>query len=339
MGFHRNEISVKAKGGTELMRDLLESRLSPELLDNFQIFMSRPRDFDYTKIRIIQCHDLAEDPESAKFRDQEFRDSFHKLVFISNWQYQRYQLIHNIPYNDNSIVLETGIEPAFSNSNGEDFHQYKDKEKIRLVYTSTPQRGLDILVPVFETLAEKNPNIHLDVFSSFKIYGWDDADKQFEPLYDRIRNHPQMTYHGFTSNDKLREHLTKCHIFAYPSTWLETSCRAMLEAMSAGLVCVHPNYGALAETSGCLNVMYQGDIQDKNRHAQIFAGYLQSAINFVKEDQHISMTRFNKTFVDSRFNIDVIVNRWEMMLKDLLKKYPTVESRQKKEQVFKYKVL
>jgi len=333
MGFHRNEISVNAKGGTELMRDLLESRLSPELLDNFQIFMSRPRDFDWSKIRLIQCHDLAEDPESAKFKDTAFRDSFHKLIFISNWQYQRYQLIHNLPYDENSVVLETGIEPiskAFEN---------KDSEKIRLVYTSTPQRGLDILVPVFETLAENNPDIHLDVFSSFKIYGWQDADKQFEPLYDRIRNHPQMTYYGFTPNEELKTHLTKCHIFAYPCTWLETSCRAMLEAMSAGLVCVHPNYGALAETSGCLNVMYQGNLQDKNRHAQIFAGYLQSAINFVRENQHQSMIEFNKVFVDSRFNIEVIKNKWEMMLLDLLKKYPTSESRKKDEPVFSYRAL
>ena len=333
MGFHRNEISVNAKGGTELMRDLLESRLSPELLDNFQIFMSRPREFDWNKIRIIQCHDLPEDPESAKFKDSSFRNSFHKVAFVSNWQYQRYQLVHNLPYDESSIVIENAIEPisgAFEN---------KDSEKIRLVYTSTPQRGLDILVPVFETLAENNPDIHLDVFSSFKIYGWDDADKQFEPLYDRIRNHPQMTYHGFTPNEDLKMHLTKCHIFAYPCTWLETSCRAMLEAMSAGLVCIHPNYGALPESSGGLNVMYQGNIQDKNRHAQIFAGYLQSAINFVRENQHQSMIEFNKVFVDSRFNIEVVKNKWEMMLLDLLKKYPTPESRKKDEPVFTYTAL
>ena len=79
--------------------------------------------------------------------------------------------------------MESGIEPAPA-----DVFDMKDKEKIRLVYTSTPQRGLEILVPVFEKLAEVHPDIHLDVFSSFKIYGWDDADKQFEPLYNRIRD-------------------------------------------------------------------------------------------------------------------------------------------------------
>jgi glycosyltransferase involved in cell wall biosynthesis len=336
MGIERNEISVNAYGGTEIMRDLLEKNLDTELLSNFQIIMSRPRELQDDKIRIFQAHDLAQDPESNKFRDASFREMFHKFVFISNWQYSQYQLIHGIPYDTKSIVLESGIIPAFGALNVEDIHRQKDKDIIRIVYTSTPQRGLSILIPVFEAIAEKYDNIHLDVFSSFKIYGWDDADKQYEPLYNRIRNHPKMTYHGFVSNDMLKEHLNKSHIFAYPCIWTETSCRAMLEAMSAGLVCVHPNYGALYETSGGLNIMYQGDFNNVNNHANIFASHLNAAINFVKNNEHLNMIRFNKTYVDSRYSMIRIKNQWESMLNDLLKQYPTKESRTKKE-VFVYK--
>ena len=321
-GFEENEVSKNANGGTEIAKRKLAQIIDPELLSHFQIISSRVRELDPTKIRIFWAHDLAEDPESNKFKDQTFRDSIHKNVFISDWQYQRYQLIHGIGYNTNSIVLESGIEPA-----PENVFDMKDKEKIRIVYTSTPQRGLELLIPCFAKLCEFHDNIHLDVFSSFKIYGWDDADKQFEPMYDQIRNHPNMTYHGFVPNAELKEHLNKSHIFAYPSIWLETSCRAMLEAMSAGLICVHPNYGALAETSGGLNIMYHGNDQDKNEHANIFINYLNSAIQFIKNDEHMPMVHFNKTFVDGRYNIDRIKNQWETMLRDLLKKYPDEESR------------
>jgi len=321
-GFEENEISEKAFGGTELAKRKLASLIDPELLNNFQIVCSRPRQIEMDKIRLFWCHDLPEDPESKKFQEKDFKDSFHKYVFISDWQYQRYQLIHGIGYDDKSIVLESGIEPAPA-----DVFDMKDKEKIRIVYTSTPQRGLDILVPVFEKLAEVHSDIHLDVFSSFKIYGWDEADKQFEPLYDRIRNHPQMTYHGFVPNDELRAHLNKSHIFAYPSVWLETSCRAMLEAMSAGLICVHPNFGALPETSGGLNIMYQGNFEDRNAHANAFINHLNACITFVRENNHDTMAKFNKVFADGRYNIDRIKNQWEMMLNELLKKYPTAESR------------
>ena len=333
IGFEENDISKNANGGTEIAKRKLAQIIDPQLLENFQIISSRIREMNWEKIRIFWGHDLAFDPESAKFKDDSFKDTFHKFVFISNWQYYQYQLVHNFPYNDKSIVLESGLEPAPN-----DVFEQKKTDTIRLVYTSTPQRGLEILVPVFEQLSQIHDNIHLDVFSSFKIYGWDDADKQFEPLYDRIRNHPKMTYHGFVSNQQLKDHLNTCHILAYPCIWLETSCRAMLESMSAGLVCVHPNYGALAETSGGLNVMYHGDSTDIQKHANIFANHLNSAINMVKDNNHTNMIRFNKAFVDSRYHIDRIKSQWELMLNNLLEQYPTIESRGKPEPVFHYKV-
>jgi UDP-glucose:(glucosyl)LPS alpha-1,2-glucosyltransferase len=330
-GFEENEISEKAQGGTELAKRKLANILDQDLLDNCQIICSRERELEEDKIRIFWCHDLPEDPESAKFRDPAWRDRYHKFVFISNWQYQRYCLVHGLPMDNKSIILESGIDPAPESV------LEKPSDKIRLVYTSTPQRGLEILVPVFELLATDQSDIHLDVFSSFKIYGWDEVDAQFEPLYDRIRNHPQMTYHGFTPNDQLRESLNSAHIFAYPSIWTETSCRAMLEAMSAGLVCVHPNLGALPETSGGLNVMYHGNMEDKNLHASMFAGNLNAAIQLVRDNNQTNMVKFNKLFVDSRYNIEFIKNKWNHMLKDLVNQYPDADSRKFPEKMFVYR--
>jgi UDP-glucose:(glucosyl)LPS alpha-1,2-glucosyltransferase len=332
IGFEENEISIKANGGTEIAKRKLAQLIKPDLLKHFQIISSRQRTYDLEKIRIFWCHDLPEDPESSKFKNPEFQKNIHKYVFISNWQMQRYQLIHGIKYDDKVDVLESGINPA-----PETCLIKPNDGKIHIVYTSTPQRGLELLVPVFKFLAEQNPEIHLHVFSSFKIYGWDDADKQYENLYNEIRNHPQMTYHGFVPNDELREFLNKSHIFAYPSIWLETSCRAMLEAMSAGLVCVHPNFGALPETSGGLNIMYRGNTENAQEHCVILAQHLDAAIRLIKESNEKNIIKFNKTYVDARYNIDRVVNQWEVMLNNLLKKYPTIESRQPQKEMFFYR--
>lgn len=331
IGFEENEVSKNANGGTELIKRKLGNILDPQLLDNFQIISSRIRELNPEKIRILWSHDLPEDPESAKVRDSNFRNKFHKFVFVSNWQYQRYQLVTGIPYNTNSIVIEHGIEPAPQSS------LTKDDDKIRIVYTSTPQRGLELLVPVFKHLAEKYPNIHLDVFSSFKIYGWEGADEAYKPIFDEIRNHPQMTYHGVVPNEQLREHLTKSHIFAYPSIWLETACIALMEAMSAGLVCVHPNFGALPETAGGTTMMYQGDFDNKNNHANVFVGYLEAAINLVNDKKHTQMIEYGKFYADGRFNIARAKMQWENLLKELVNRYPTVESRAIPSDMFTYK--
>jgi UDP-glucose:(glucosyl)LPS alpha-1,2-glucosyltransferase len=318
--FEENDVSAKAFGGTELAKRKLAQILNSELLENFQIICSRPRELKEDKIRIFWAHDLAEDPESAKFKDKRFRDQFHKFVFISNWQMQRYQMIHGFPHDDKSIVLESGIEPVDLNLRN------CNDDVIHIVYTSTPQRGLNILVAAFDNLAKTDTKIHLHIYSSFKIYGWDAADEQFESLYDIIRNHPQMTYHGFQPNDVLRNNLNDYNIFAYPSIWLETSCRSMLEAMTSGLVCVHPNYGALPETSGGLNMMYQWH-SDLNRHAFLFAEELKKAITMIRNRTHLDMVNLNKQFVDTRYNIQTIKSKWEEMLNSTLQMYPTIESR------------
>ena len=251
-------------------------------------------------------------------KDINSRSRFHKTVYCGNWQYSRFQGVLGVPYSVNDIVIETPIDPLPVVE--------KQYDTIRLVYTSTPQRGLQILVPVFEELAKKYPNIHLDVFSSFKIYGWEAADQQFEPLYERIRQHPQMTYHGFAPNEVVKEHLLKSHIHDYPSIWLECNSRSVIEAMSAGLLCVHPNFGGLVDTSGGMNFMYQGD-ENINTHANIFYGALDDAINKVQKEDVKNYLKLTKMYADARYAWPKVVAQWTDLLSALKEQYPTIESR------------
>lgn len=332
----KNEVNANANGGTELMlRSIYNGTIPRDLLEQFQIIPSRPRDLKMDKIRVMNVHDLPEDPESAKFKDPAFRNKFHKFVFVSNWQYSRYQYVLGMEYSDRDVVIENGITPITP-----DWNAKKLDDKIRLVYCSTPHRGLEILVPVFQHLAEKHPEIHLDVFSSFKIYGWDDADKNFEPLYDIIKNHPQMTYHGFQPNDVVHEHLKYAHILAYPSIYLETGCRVLMESMSAGLACVHPNYGALPDTSGSLTHMYHG-AADKATHANIFAANLNYVIEQYKTNREMMLKRAEavSAYANQRFDIALILRKWEDNLRELADMYPS-EKRvpPKDERKFVYRV-
>ena len=317
-GFEENEISKKAFGGTEITKRSL-SKLVPEKLANeFQIIPSRLREINEEKIRIYWMHDLAEDPELKHLKEAKSRDRFHKFVFNCNWQMNDFITKLGMPFDNKIQVIETPVEPIALLP--------KDKDKVNLIYFSTPQRGLDLLVPVFEELSKKHPNVHLDVFSSFKIYGWEDADKQFEPLYERIRQHPQMTYHGFAPQEKLREYIQKAHILAYPNHWEETACRVLIESMSAGLLCVHPNLAALSDTSGMLTSMYQFNA-DTAKHANMFYHYLNHAVNVVNDEPVQNYLKFVKAYADRRFDPRMISSQWISLMEDLLKVLPTVESR------------
>ncbi|NBW15599.1 MAG: glycosyltransferase family 1 protein [Caulobacteraceae bacterium] len=332
MAFEENEISVKSMGGTEMVKRGLAERLPEGLVDDFQIICSRVRDIEEDKIRVYWLHDLPDDPETNHLKNKSSRDRFHKLVFCGHWQYNQYIHKLNIPQDDNCVVIETPIDPI-------EFVE-KPKDQINLIYTSTPQRGLELLFPVFDKLCEKHGNINLHVFSSFKIYGWDEADERYQQLFDNLKEHPKVTYHGFKSNQEVREQLQKSHILAYPSIWSECNSRSVIEAMSAGLMCVHPNLAGLSDTSGGLTFQYQFD-QNVNKHANKFYHALDHAIEVVNEPDMQQYFKFVKAYADSRYNWKKITGQWEDVLNALKFGYPSIESRALKKdegQMFHYVV-
>ena len=165
-----------------------------------------------------------------------------------------------------------------------------------------------------------NSKIHLDIYSSFERCGRNDLDNSeyFKSLYKEIIDHPNMTYHGSVNHDKIITALKKTHIFAYPSTFKETSCLCLIEAMSAGCICVHSSLGALPDTSNGLTYMYDYT-PDRMEHCTRFAKKLLEAIECVKTkslEDDISIQKQMK-YVEKEHNIINIRSQWS----DLLKSY------------------
>jgi glycosyltransferase involved in cell wall biosynthesis len=157
MPFAKDNLSTNALGGTELMKYALEKRIDPSLLDKFQIFVSRVHEpLSEEHVRLYWLQDLAGDPESEHLHNNGW-EKFSKLIFSSHWQMRGYIERYNIPWSK-CIVLTNCIEPI-------DFDMsQKNRDTIRLIYHTTPHRGLQILVPVFQKLREDFDNITLDVF-------------------------------------------------------------------------------------------------------------------------------------------------------------------------------
>jgi glycosyltransferase involved in cell wall biosynthesis len=121
---------------------------------------------------------------------------------------------------------------------------------MRLVYTSTPWRGLKVLADVWERL--NRDDVELVVYSGTKIYGqefYDREEPKFAPIYKRLED-LGITRFDYAPNETVREALKSAHILAYPNTWEETSCLAAIEALAAGCKVVTTSFGALPETCG-----------------------------------------------------------------------------------------
>lgn len=264
----QSEMTKKAKGGTEAMRDRLLKYVDPALLQGKAIHFSRVTQYSYDHKNILYCHDLAEDSANDHLHVES--DKFDMFVFVSAWQRDMFVRRFNLPYSKCKVV-QNAVEVGY------DTVKKPVEGPIRFIYHTTPHRGLELLLPVFATLSN-HYDIHLDVFSSFSIYGWDSRDEPYKELFKAIEDHPKMTYHGAKDNKTVLEYLEKAHVFLYPCTWVETSCIAMIEAIKSGVTVIHPDLGALPETASSKTFMYPYT-EDVNEHAQMAANWAASVID------------------------------------------------------------
>lgn len=299
-------LSRNARGGTEQMRDRLLRFVDSDLLSKVVIHFSRvrPENVIQDAPNIFYAHDLFNDPESQILANEGYK-KFAKIVFVSHWQRDQYMLAYNIPYS-HCTVIENAIEKEYVATS-------KPLDKINFIYHTTPHRGLALLHPVFDALYKKYKNIHLDVYSSFEVYGWKERDKPYEALFTALKQHPAITYHGAKPNAEVLDALDKAHIFLYPCIWQETSCIAMIEAIKSGVLCIHPNLAALPETASECTLMYDytENIRDHMKRAYLNTSAVLDNPNFI----NYRMT--NTSCELERNSIESFANKWDLLLAEI----------------------
>lgn len=303
------EFNNNANGGTEISARLLQNNISKNLLDKFQIICDNVNFIDNSKYTILYLHNTPEQIDNSKNLSYENWKNFHKLVFVSHWQMNEYVKKYDIPYS-HCKVIPLAINPIKK--------QNKNQNEIILVYYSTPHRGLNILVNVFEKLCKEYDNLRLKVFSSYEIYGWKDIQKKYEQsdLYEQLSRNPNIDNVGFLPNDKLKQEISKAHIFAYPCTWKECGCTSLLEAMSAELLCVHSSYGPLPEIASNWTMMYDYH-ENKEVHEKIFYEHLKKAIDSVNDKKVQKQLKYQSRYVNYFYNWETRTQEWIDLLQSL----------------------
>ena len=315
MALHTDEVGKNAMGGTELQAALLEKYVDKELLNKFQIVISRCRELQ-DKQRLFWVKDLHVDPEVQKLKDPAFLKQFEYVIHNSDFQSAMYRAYLGIPW-EKQHVLKNAIEPA-----NIDVSDKIHPKKVKMIYSSTPQRGLSILYAVFNELYKEDQNIELNVYSSFDIYGHYERNKPFLPLFELCKQHPGINYYGSVSHEEVLKAMNENHIMAYPCIWEETSCITAMENMSAGNLIVTNNLGALPETTAGYAMMYDytENVQD---HASRFYLEMKKAIAIIRGDsdekvhgRYINDHLFEqKKYADRFYNWELRAKEWTEFLK------------------------
>lgn len=304
-----NGLNPNSNGGTEAQYRKLFDSVDFELLQKFQIIPSRLSvPLDSSKLKILWCQDVAGDPMYDHLKNNGWA-KFNKIVFVSNWQMTLFQAFYQIPASK-CVVIPNGIDPI----------KVKKKKKdgpLKFFYHPVPRKGLPILGTTFIELAKNHPNVELELYSSFGLYGQKAGDQQYEDLFKALRACPQIKVNEPVSNDKVKEALAKSHIFAYPSMFPETSCISLMEAMSAGCMCILPTFAALPET-GAAWPWYYPYTEDNNKHASIFYRYMEEAIRVFWEPEVQDRIASQKSYVDAFYNWQLRKAEWEQTLGQII---------------------
>ena len=236
-------IEMKPKGGSEILLDGLYKYTDVAKYNNLNIILSTPK---MSNVRLLKTNILWQhlnyiDTTLEPLRDPSFLKTIESFVYVSHWQYEKFRYVFSVP-TKNATIIKNAIEPI------ELVKKSKDS-KIKLIYASTPFRGLDVLLDAFEIL--NRDDVELDIYSSTLMYGsgYQAAYAHlYEDLFNRAKSMKNVNYYGYADNETVRKAMQNAHILAYPSIFEETSCLVMIEAGAAGCNLVSTNLGALFET-------------------------------------------------------------------------------------------
>ena len=295
---------IKPIGGTELMYNELMRRVDKNLIKDISIF-NYLSNADFNK-KTVYWNQLSYDQEAINFlNDTGMVNRIDHFVFVSYWQAEIYRKFFDLPDSKINVIKNAciGVEPKLKG----------DNNKIKVCYTSTPWRGLDILL---DSWAELNPQAELHIFSGTKIYGnefYKSQDDIHKHLYNKCNDIPNVIYRDNISNADLRKELPSFDILAYPNTFEETSCISVIEAISAGLRVVCSSLGALPETTEGWARMYPS-IRDRSLHVKTFAGILGEEIDAVREGIYDDQSKLQTEVYAAAWKWDERIYDWKEFL-------------------------
>lgn len=197
--------------------------------------------------------DDTDQPSFEPLRNDHYRAAFLgqvRWVFaLSSYQSFQFQAL-GIPQ-DRITQTRNGVDLAlFSGSDRSD-------RAMRCLYTSTPFRGLHVLLSLWPLIHREVPSAELHIYSSMAVYHRSERP-EYEALYELAERTPGVTHVGSVAQPRLAAALCEARLWLYPNTFPETSCIAAMEAQAAGCVLVTSSAGALPETAAG-NLFVHGD--------------------------------------------------------------------------------
>jgi glycosyltransferase involved in cell wall biosynthesis/tetratricopeptide (TPR) repeat protein len=249
------------------------SRFRPTEEADAVIVSRAPHAFDvdiHAPVRALWCHDATYADQLTPRRAQRITD----MITLSEWSRDAFKEQYPFLTDEQLRIIRNGVslesmagEPKFPRGNAG-----FDERKPVCIYSSSADRGLDVLLEWWPQIKTLVPEAELHVY-----YGWETLDKmaRFRPellqfkakvfeLIARAGGEAGGVHmKGRVGQTALYEAMQEARVWSYPTYFTETSCIGAMEARSAGLAVVTSRLAALSETVGGHGLLLDVDEQGR----------------------------------------------------------------------------
>jgi glycosyltransferase involved in cell wall biosynthesis len=267
------------------------------------------------KLRLLWLHDIGAncDPNSPKA--QRWLYWFDRVLCLSRWHKDFFLSQHKTVHENSVLVTRNGIDPSR-------FATELPKTS-SMVFSSSPNRGLQWLAPNFQLIRTRVPDAELHVFYGFDT--WETMARQrgnaqelefiaqFKALLPPVgQSRDGIFNHGKRSQAEVAQAYLRAKVWPYLTDFTETSCITAMEAQAAGCVPVCSAVAALPET------VRHGFLFDTN-DMEVGRKWVEKVVELLqREDLRGPVARAGREYAMSSLSWAAVARDWSAMFGQLI---------------------
>ena len=183
----------------------------------------------------IWAHDTMMLPYGCQLKEnqiiQKWNNYINGCICLTEWHKNIF--LEKYPQLKNKIsLINNGIEPTYFKNIKNNYNKIKNK----FIYSSRPERGLDILLNLWPQILEKLPNASLGI-ATYGNFPSNPKEDELKSIMDKFSS--SITFLGKLDANKLYEEMNSSEYWLYPTHWPETSCITALEMLMSEVICIY----------------------------------------------------------------------------------------------------
>jgi len=234
---------------------------------------------------------------------------YDRHFVLSDWHKEFY--LQTYPYLNPECVIKT--------ANGIDLSRFKAKVKKsnKLVYSSSLDRGLELLLKLFPSVKYAVPDAELHVYYGFDW--WEKFTELNNNQNDRLRittlkealKQDGVHFHGSQPQSVIAEAYLGAKVWAYPTWFTETFGITALEAQAGGAIPVTTALAGLKDTVGS-----GVRLEPPNSTPEYQQAWIDATIKCLKDDKYFQAESKKAQAFAKTWTWGKVADQWESLFRE-----------------------